>query len=174
MSLLPATSHANPTTPYWAVAGSGGGGGGGPVILLPSVSTSGPLINPYGTYTLFTFPLPDEIAVGDDFIFSATLYINDWDNTNTTFSGNIQYNVYTSDDVTSYNGYANTQFERPDVLGNTLYAENVDVRLTANRGENSTGIQISYQNRTNTQFEFLSIYLNNITFVKVGTGVIQK
>ena len=27
MSLLPATSHANPTTPFWATAGGGGGGG---------------------------------------------------------------------------------------------------------------------------------------------------
>lgn len=32
MSLLPATSHANPTTPFWAVAGSGGGGGGAILI----------------------------------------------------------------------------------------------------------------------------------------------
>ena len=32
MSLLPATSHANPTTPFWASA-SGGGGGGGAILV---------------------------------------------------------------------------------------------------------------------------------------------
>ena len=174
MSLLPATSHANPTTPFWASASGGGGGGAGPVILLPGLNVSSlPTVNPYESQVLFTFPLPNEIAVGENYIFSAILYINDWDNANSQFFGNITYGVNVSDDFTSYSAYANTQFEKPIALGNTLYSESVDIRLTANRGENSNDMVISWQNRTDTPFNFLSLYLNNITFIKLGTGVIQ-
>jgi hypothetical protein len=175
MSLLPATSHANPTTPFWAVAGSGGGGGAGPVILKQSINRSDGFttVNPYQSEVLFTFPLPDEIAVGDNYIFSATIYINDWDNANSQFWGNVTYGVNVSDDFTSYSGYASTPFQKPTELDNTFYDESVDIRLTANRGANSNDMSISWQNRTNTPFNFLSLSLNNITFIKLGTGVIQ-
>ena len=41
MSLLPATSHANPTTPFWATAGSGGGGGTDPVVIYSTTKETG-------------------------------------------------------------------------------------------------------------------------------------
>lgn len=55
MSLLPATSHANPSTPFWAAAGSGGGGGGS----AAGTSNEGvvvPIVDAFTEYTALTYP----------------------------------------------------------------------------------------------------------------------
>jgi hypothetical protein len=71
MSLLPATSHANPTTPFWATAGSGGGGGNAPILITGTLARIE--YNPAddGTYQITTFTCPVNLLDGN-YVVTAT------------------------------------------------------------------------------------------------------
>jgi hypothetical protein len=64
MSLLPATSHANPTTPFWAKAGGGGGstvvfGNATPVAWFKNFSNDDPGISNVANIQSFLVPTFD-------------------------------------------------------------------------------------------------------------------
>ena len=55
MSLLPATSHANPTTPFWSTSGGGGGGGGAQVVASTSADVVVDVIDAFTEYLGLTY-----------------------------------------------------------------------------------------------------------------------
>lgn len=70
MSLLPATSHANTTTPFWALAGSGGGGS---APLLVDGNENGVVIYEVQDTNLNTIVLSEPIvSVAGKFLLTAT------------------------------------------------------------------------------------------------------
>lgn len=54
MSLLPATSHANPTTPFWSTSG-GGGGGGATATGTTNEGAVVPIVDAFTEYTPLTY-----------------------------------------------------------------------------------------------------------------------
>ena len=72
MSLLPSTSHANPTTPFWATAGSGGGGGGVVPIGFSVVPTS-VTYSSVERFTLETIAVPTPTTDG---IYVCNVFFN--------------------------------------------------------------------------------------------------
>lgn len=170
MSLLPATSHANPTTPFWA---SASGGGGGPVIVRPGQtgSTSGGFL-PFGdSYTMFYIDIPTEIAVGDDFIFQCVMNLEDSDSEVSPWTGNYSYvAVYNDDDKTWGVSGSTSAFN-----DGTGYSSTPDVTLTlvGHRGTNATPINILFINKIiSTGFAVLNGNISGITFTKIGTGLV--
>jgi hypothetical protein len=83
MSLLPATSHANPTTPFWASAS----GGGGNAPSLVSATFAKIAYNPPddGGYVIYTLNCPANAVAGDYVIQANYNYFGGDVQTNTTF-----------------------------------------------------------------------------------------
>jgi hypothetical protein len=54
MSLLPATSHANPSTPFWSTSG-GGGGGGATATGTNNGGVVVPIVDAFTEYTPVTY-----------------------------------------------------------------------------------------------------------------------
>ncbi len=173
MSLLPATSHANPTTPFWASAGSGGGGGGGPVIVLADLSGGTTSMLPFNdSAPLFSIPFPSGIAVGDDFIFQITLTIDDFDyDTPPTLTGMMEFVAFFSDDDRTW-GITNTTYIGGASGLPTTFSP-VTLTLVAHRGENASDMNIYFRNKVQqSDFQILNALAGQITFTKIGTGYV--
>ncbi len=92
MSLLPATSHANPTTPFWASA-SGGGGGGAQSVAGTVGGTQSSTLTQNAETTLNTF---SQVGAGTYVITASFQWVTGvnatqmvgriYDNTSTTYA----------------------------------------------------------------------------------------
>jgi hypothetical protein len=173
MSLLPCTSHRDPTHPFWAVAGGGGGGGGGPVIVLADLTGATTTMIPYGdSAPLFSIPFPSGIAVGDDFIFQITLTIDDFDyDTPPTLTGMMEFIAFFTDDDRTW-GVTNTTYIGVTSGLPSTYSP-VVLTLVAHRGANATDMNIYFRNRVQqSDFQILNGLAGQITFTKIGTGYV--
>lgn len=167
MSLLPATSHANPTTPFWASAGSGGGGGGGPIIYLPPQNASTPPITSGDTYTVTTIDFPAEIQFGDDFIFQVTINLNDFDVSPVgAYAGALEFILFYTSDVKNWASTGSIYFATGVTPGLTL-------TLTGYREASSSSIAVVVVNKVpGKDVELLDVILQEILFTRVGTGYV--
>jgi hypothetical protein len=87
MSLLPATSHANPSTPFWSTSG-GGGGGGGQVVAYTSADVVVNLTNAFTEYVGLTY-----VGSGNGtYVITAYFQCNPEGNTPGVFYGAIGLN----------------------------------------------------------------------------------
>lgn len=164
MSLLPATSHANPTTPFWA---SASGGGGGPVISLPLQNGSTPPLPPGDSATITTINFPAEIQFGDDFILQASINLNDFDvSPGGTYAGALEFIFFYTSDVKNWASTSSVYFANSVSPGTTL-------TLTGYREASSSSIALVVVNRVPGQdVELIDVIVQEITFTRVGTGLV--
>ena len=172
MSLLPATSHANPTTPFWASA-SGGGGGGGPVVVVEDLTGGTTSMLTFNdTEEIFSFPFPTGVEEGDDFILQVTMLLDDYDQaTAGDFSGLLEFIALFNDDDKLW-GVTNSTYIAQTTGFPTTYSP-VALTLVAHRGVNASNISLVFRNKVQqTNFQILNITATQITLTKIGTGLV--
>lgn len=102
MSLLPCTSHANPTTPFWASA-SGGGGGGSTYCSLGNVTTDSNTsgIPNNDTWNIGVVSSANHYPIeGNFYTVGVTLNIADITTAGGTYDGNVWVTLNYTDGVT--------------------------------------------------------------------------
>lgn len=182
MSLLPATSHANPTTPFWAVAGSGGGGGGGPVDLLADINvTSLGSIAYNDTVLITTIPIPASITTNDAFLIDLQVLPIDIGislDTGGTYPliGNLEYVVYytTSSPPGSWGNTSSIYSGRKSFAIDAVLSP-LSVTIVAYLGDDPTDVQVILRNKIPESLVTVNdITIGRISFTKIGTGLLYS
>ena len=178
MSLLPATSHANPTTPFWAVAGSGGGGTTGPLIRVPDANpTTTTPISYNQTTPLYDFVIPNEIAVGDVFVFQATFQPNDYDynagDPALAPYGSLFYKLSYEIDANP-NAFLNLNSVNTMYRAETsLQIQPTTITFVGYKNDNFAPISLTIGNLMyGLELYYYNLVISNISFTKIGTGYV--
>lgn len=174
MSILIKEDYVNPEIPLWASNGSGGG----PLIFIADIAVTGlGGLNYNDTVTVASFPIPNEISVGDDFIIDLQVLPEDFDLSPVALyplAGNIEYVVFFTDDgvLGSYGNTTSVFAGRNSGTSESVFSP-CPIRVIANRGVNASDINVVIRNKIpDSSLVVSSVGLGRISFIKIGTGLI--